>query len=183
MTSYAGVVAAIREEMPYAWLARYQKMCDGPTNVLNVSAAGFDYLYDYCSDLIDRGDLPPDAREDRAVAAFGLSRPPGRARDASRIKGFPASDDRGDRGHLISHAAGGALDINLFHQDARLNRGWSPAGKRYREMERYCARHGGTFFFSRPLYADSSARPSEIELGILLPELSFWVEAFQNPGG
>lgn len=177
------MVVAVRDEMPQAWLARYQKMCDGPTNVLKVSAAGFDYLYDYCSDLIDQGELAADAREDRAVAAFGLSQPPKRGRDASRIKGFPASDDRGDRGHFISHAAGGGLDINLFHQDARFNRGWSPEGKRYRAMERYCAGHEGTFFFSRPLYGDRSARPVEIELGILLPELSFWVEVFQNPGG
>jgi hypothetical protein len=180
--SYATVVDVIRDEMPHAWLARYQKMCEGPTNVLVVSVSGFDYLYDYCTDLIDRGELPAGAREDRAVAAFGLSRPPKRARDATRIKRFPASDNRGDRGHFLSHAAGGPLDINLFHQDVRLNRGWSPEGKLYREMERYCAAHEGTFFFSRPIYVDNTARPSEIELGILLPALTFWVEAFQNPG-
>jgi hypothetical protein len=101
-------------------------------------------------------------------------------RDASRLRGFPGSDGRGDRGHLVAHGAGGGLDINVFHQDAYLNRGWSPPGKRYREMERYCAANEGTFFFSRLIYADETARPVEIEFGILMPDISFWVEVFDN---
>ena len=81
----------------------------------------------------------------------------------------------------MAHSAGGRLDINLFHQDARLNRGWSPEGRRYRAMEKYCAEHEGTFFFSRPIYADTTARPSEIEFGVLRSDLTFWIELFENP--
>jgi hypothetical protein len=178
---YDAVVQAIRDEMPQAWLVRYQAMCNAPTNALVVAASGFDYLFDYCSELIARGELPPDAREDRTVVAFGVSTKPARARNASRMRGFPASYERGDRGHFMAHAAGGGLDINLFHQNARLNRGWSPEGRRYREMEQYVASHEGTLFFSRPIYEDHTARPAQIEFGVLRHDVSFWVELFDNP--
>ncbi|HEV7920927.1 MAG TPA: hypothetical protein VGR02_09085 [Thermoanaerobaculia bacterium] len=171
---YEDVVARLREELPYVWLEHYQAMCTGPTNVLVVNAPGFDYLFDHCS------QLPDGAREDRLVVAFGVSRLPLTARRASRIRGFPGSDHRGDRGHFLARAAGGGEDINLFHQNARLNRGHSPDGRRYRAMERYCEEHLGTFFFSRPIYADGTARPSGLEFGVLRQEVEFWVEAFAN---
>jgi hypothetical protein len=180
--SLDAIVQAIREEMPATWIDRYHRMCDGPTNVLEVPLRSFSYLFDYCTELMDEGVLPAGAREDRTVAAYGYSQAAQTKRDASRIKGFPGSDERGDRGHLAAHAAGGGLDINVFHQDAWLNRGWSPRGKRYREMERYCAGNEGTFFFSRLIYADATARPAEIEYGILRPDRSLWVEVFDNSG-
>ena len=49
----------------------------------------------------------------------------------------------------------------------------------YRSIERYCADNEGTFFFSRLLYDDDTARPSEIELGVLR-DGSLWVELFGN---
>jgi hypothetical protein len=48
-------------------------------------------------------------------------------------------------------------------------------------MERYCAAHPGTFCFSRPIYTDHTARPSEIEFGLLTTERKLWVEVFANP--
>jgi len=54
--------------------------------------------------------------------------------------------------------------------------------RKYREMERYCANHPGTFFFSRLIYADQTARPAEIEFGILMPDGTLWVEVFDNAG-
>ena len=173
--TFDDVLRAIREDMPYAWLERYRRMCDGPTNVLEMTESGFEYLFDFCT------ELPGNTREDRLVVTYGISRAAEHKRNASRLRGFPVSDNRGDRGHFIAHAAGGGLDINVFHQNPQLNRGGSVEGKRYREMERYCAGHEGTFFFSRPIYTDSSARPSQLEFGILLPEPSFWVEVFENP--
>jgi dipeptidyl aminopeptidase/acylaminoacyl peptidase len=50
----------------------------------------------------------------------------------------------------------------------------------YRGMERYCAENEGMFFFSRLLYDDDTARPSEIELGVLRGNGSLWVEVFDN---
>lgn len=172
------IIEIIREEMPSAWLARYARMCEGPTNVLEVPLKTFTYLYDFCTEL----ELPQASREDRVVVAYGFSQSADTRRDASRLKGFPGSDDRGDRGHLAAHAAGGGLDINVFHQDAYLNRGWSPQGKRYRAMERYCAENEGAFFFSRLIYTDATARPAEIEFGILKPDGTFWVDVFDNAG-
>src|SRR5215510_664166 len=56
-----------------------------------------------------------------------------------------------DRGHFIAHSIGGGLDVNVFWQDRDLNRGWSPEGKIFRQMETYCQEHPGTFCFSRPI--------------------------------
>jgi hypothetical protein len=168
------IVEVIRDEMPHAWADRYQRMCAGPTNVLAVPLHSFTYLFDYCS------ELPEIAREDRAVVAYGISQSAAKKRDASRMRGFPGSDERGDRGHMVAHAAGGGVEINVFHQDVYLNRGWSPQGKRYREMERYCADNEGTFFFSRLIYTDATARPTEIEFGILRPDRTLWIEVFDN---
>jgi hypothetical protein len=179
-TPLTAIIQVIREEMPAAWLARYHLMCEGPTNVLEIKLRAFTYLYDFCSELVDVGQLPQGAREDRAVVAYGISTSTEEKRDGSRTRGFPGSDSRGDRGHLVAHAAGGGLDINVFHQDVYLNRGWSVEGKRYRAMEKYCAENTGTFFFSRLIYADGSARPSEIEFGVLRSNGTLWIEAFEN---
>lgn len=182
-STYEAIVAAMTSELPHAWLARYERMCTGPTNVLVVAASGFDYLFDFSANLIARGLLPASpGREDRVVAAFGRSVATSEARPTSRIAGFPGSDDRGDRGHFIAHAAGGGVDLNLFYQEAPLNRGWSPQGRQYRAMERYCATHPGTFCFSRPIYADATARPAQLEFGVLRLERSLWVEVFDNEG-
>jgi hypothetical protein len=164
------------------WIERYHEMCKGPTNVLEVPLKLFTYLFDFCSELIDAGELAVGAREDRALGAYGISQSAKTARDSSRIRGFPGSDERGDRGHLAAHSAGGGLDINIFHQDAYFNRGWSPAGKRYREMERYCAQNTGTFFFTRLIYRDESARPAQIEFGILRTDHTLWFDVFENAG-
>ena len=177
------IARAFGEHFLAAWIDRYHRMCDGPTNVLEVPLKGFIYLFDFCSELIDAGELPADAREDRTLGAYGLSQNAAASRDTLRIRGFPGSDERGDRGHLAAHASGGGLDINVFHQDTYLNRGWSPAGKRYREMERYCAQHPGTFFFSRLIYGDATARPAEIEFGILTGDRALWTEVFANGSG
>ncbi|HEX7676533.1 MAG TPA: hypothetical protein VF713_00300 [Thermoanaerobaculia bacterium] len=179
--SYETLVTALRDGLPQAWLSRYEQMCVGPTNVLVVPAEGFEYLFDYSTELIARGLLPASpGREDRVVVAFGRSVRASAGRPASRIAGFPGSDDRGDRGHFLAHAAGGGVDINLFHQELQLNRGRSPEGRLYRKMERYCATHPGTFCFSRPIYADGSARPAEIEFGVLRADGTFWVGVFDN---
>jgi hypothetical protein len=172
--SYEAVVAVLREELPFAWLERYERMCEGAVNVLRMTVHGFDYLFDFCSEIgiVDR--------EDRVVVAFGVSRAPEKPRPKSRMKGFPTDAERGDRGHLMAHGSGGGVDINLVHQEARLNRGWSPEGKRYREMERFTAANPGTFFFSRPLYGDATARPVAFEIGIVRPDRTLWVEEFDN---
>src|SRR3954470_22417334 len=124
---YDAIAATLIAELPAVWRDRYEQMCRGPVDVLLVDTGGFTYLFDYASNL-----TPPVAREDRVVAAFGRSRTTNAERPASRLAGFPGSDNRGDRGHFMAHASGGGVDINLFHQDAAFNRGWSTQGREYR---------------------------------------------------
>lgn len=175
--TFEATVAALMQELPYAWLDRYTQMCgDERANALVVTWDTFEYMFDFCSDMPD----PPAEREDRLVVAYGRSVKPEKKRPKSRIGGFPGSDERGDRGHFVAHSAGGGVDINLFHQEPQFNRGWSPAGKVYREMEKYCASNPGTFCFSRPIYADLTARPAEIEFGILRTDGTLWVNLFMN---
>src|SRR5690242_12358560 len=94
------LVQMILARMPEVWLDRYHRMCDGPTNVLQIPVGQFSYLFDYCTELVDAGNLAQSAREDRAVVAVGLAQSSVSERDAFRLRGFPGSDERGDRGHL-----------------------------------------------------------------------------------
>ena len=80
----------------------------------------------------------------------------------------------------MAHAIGGGLEVNVFSQDRDLNRGRSEQGKLYREMEKYCYTHPGTFCFSRPVYADGSSVPRWLEFGLLRDDGSLWVEVFDN---
>ncbi len=88
--------------------------------------------------------------------------------------------DEFDRGHFLGHASGGELDINLFPQDRRLNRGWSEEGKLFRKMESHAASHPGTFFFHGAVYADDSWVPDRLEYGVLLDDREWWIETFHN---
>jgi hypothetical protein len=104
------------------------------------------------------------------VAAWGCARTnPGR-RDASRMRGFPlARGLRGDhdRGHLFSHAAGGGTDVNLFVQARALNRGWSPAGRRWRALERLAVLRADAVLVVRLVYDDASAVPSALQAALV----------------
>jgi hypothetical protein len=122
------------------------------------------------------------------VAVSGRSAPRKRRRDDYRLKGWigPTESTFGsqwDKGHFIAHSIGGAVDqeeVNVFVQRRDLNRGWSTAGKRFREMEKYCELNSGTFCFSRPVYHDQMARPALVEFGVLRENGEFWVECFEN---
>lgn len=47
-------------------------------------------------------------------------------------------------------------------------------------MEAYCLQNPGVTFFSRPVYADESAHPALIEVGVLKIDGEFWIETLQN---
>ena len=91
---------------------------------------------------------------------------------------MPSSCEQGACGTCLATVIEGEPD----HQDVYLNRGWSPAGKRYREMERYCAQNEGTFFFSRLIYSDVTARPTQIEFGVRKADRTLWLEVCDNAG-
>lgn len=132
-----------------------------------------------------------DHLHERVLIAYGISEPQLTARDKHRMRGFPdvnksvqavlgAKAFLADRGHFLGHASGGALDINLFPQRRELNRGWSPEGRRFREMERHVANAPGTFFYHRPAYDDATWIPKALEYGVLRNDVEWWVETFQN---
>jgi hypothetical protein len=168
-------------ELAGAWCRAYGSELGNVGDLLEFEDHGFTYIFDLSS-----GSKIPGGREteDRVVAAWGRSRKPDRARDTSRMKGFPSpkrpSDVREtDRGHLFGHSLGGGLDVNLFPQDSLLNRGRSEEGRRFRDLERYAAAHPGTLCFIYLLYEDESWRPTSFEFGLLTPH-GLRVERFHN---
>jgi DNA/RNA non-specific endonuclease len=140
---------------------------------------GFSYLFDLAGTL--RGESC--SRAARVVGVWGLSQTQAQGRDHSRMRGHPRPGrSADDRGHLISCAAGGGYDINLVPMDAALNRGWSPAGSRFRALERKAASAPGTLFFIRPVYQDGTDRPARFEAGVQDGE-NLLVDVFPNGAG
>ncbi len=171
--------AFVRDALVPLWLAAYETATPWDTEVLEVELEAATYLFDAAPTL-----SALDAGDDRVVAAWGHSRPASGPRDQARQAGFipsPAtwSGAGRDRGHLIAHAAGGGLDINLFPQAAGLNRAHTEQGRAWRAMERYCAEHAGTGLFVRPDYEDPTWVPRSIEYG-LLAEGRLRCESFAN---
>ena len=183
------IITYLREELPYFWRDEYVTMTPRQTNIVLMEHGTFTYQYDFYSQLEVLGIVArDDQKEDRLVAGLGMSARAVSAREVARMRGWigPTEEFLGpdrDKGHVFAHSFGGLVDgleINLFSQARSLNRGWSPQGKTYRRMERYCATNPGTFCFSRPIYTDETSRPTTLEFGILLPTKELWVEQFQN---
>lgn len=177
------LIACVTPILIDCWIDDYGDMVDHKPCILDVPDRGFKFLFDLTLATHDKND--PARPDDRVVAACGRSRTAEEKRDASRIRGLGKIGDRSrgsmDKGHLMAHAAGGSLDINIFPQRSDVNQGRSQEGRRYRKMERYAARNPGTFFFSRPIYGDGSWTPHALEYGLLLlDERRFWVERFPN---
>jgi hypothetical protein len=159
-----------------AALADYYESVHGDCALYEFEQSGAVYLFD----LASGSDLP---QEDRTVAAWTVTPQSISRRDAAYQRGFPMAPGPAnaavDRGHLIPHLSGGEFGPNIFRQDRALNRGWSQAGKRYRSLEREAARTAGAFYLGHLVYADVTAYPSAIEIGILRGE-SLYVERFNN---
>ena len=176
----------LRHELPYAWADRYARLNPHATNVLEVDAEGFEYLFDEPSELVSRGEVAEaDVVQDRLVAAHGFSHAEKEDRDRSqsRLAGAPRGPaevvDTGaapyDRGHVMAHSIGGGLDLNLVPQLASVNRRGL-----WRRMERYCSQHPGTYVFCAPIYLGLSGHPAYIDYGVLLADCSLWVNVFRN---
>ncbi len=189
----ASLIAYLSEELPYSWGDAYLSMTPRPTRIDRIRLGAFEYIYDDLASLEARADVPlSSTAEARLVGVLGTSapRPRKRSRDDARLRGFIGRTNAQfgpawDKGHYIGHEVGGSVDgteVNVFIQRRALNRGWSPEGKVYRAMERYCRFHPGTFCFSRPFYADDTSKPSFVELGVLRAADDLWVEIFDNRG-
>ena len=183
------IVAALEERLPYVWRDAYLLMSPGVTNIVRFRLGAFEYIFDDYATLETAGAVPDEpTREARLVAVSGRSCPRKRTRDDYRLKGWVGPTQKAfgrgwDKGHFIAHSIGGAVDraeVNVFIQRRDLNRGWSAAGRRFREMEKYCAAHPGTFCFSRPIYLDQTATPSFVEFGVLMNGRNLCIECFDN---
>lgn len=173
--------AFVRERLVDEWLDAYTAMSAWTTEVLEITQGALVYLLDAAPTLKPVTDLPAD---DRVVAVWGHSQQVVNPRDRARLAGFLPdtatwSRARLDRGHLVAHAAGGGLDLNLFPQAMNLNRGRSARGRVWRKMEAYLARNPGTPLFVRPIYAGPSWRSASLEYG-LLNGGTLWSERFVN---
>lgn len=182
-------IAFLLEELPYLWRDAYIRMTAHATDIVRWRNGSFEYIYDDYASLEAMGTVPYDHNaEARLVAAFGRSEPRKTARDDSRLRGWVGATEKmfgrtWDKGHFIAHSIGGAVDgleANVFVQRRDFNRGWSKEGRRFREMEKYCTLNPGTFCFSRPLYADQTAKPAFLEFGVLKSDAVLWVERFDN---
>ena len=153
-------------------------------NLVRFKHGSFDYICDLYSQLEATGAVPYDQTvRDRVVAVFGTSSRALKNRDVKRIRVGVSEEFEGterDDGHFMAHCIGGGLDVNVFSQERRLNRGWSPQGRTYRQMESYCYEQPGTFCFSRPIYADGSGVPRWLEFGLVQADQTLWVEVFDN---
>lgn len=155
-----------------AWAQAYHAATDGKRDVVAFTVGSFTWLW----------DATPVAgeTENRLIGVYGRSDPQGLPRDQSRMQGFP-SPQRGhtvkvDRGHGAGHALGGPDEgWNLFPQVADVNR-----RGRWRELERYCADHPGTFMFMRAVYSNDSDEPAKLEYGVVDQGGQLTVEQFNN---
>lgn len=179
------------EQLPYFCRDEYLASTLRPTDILRVTHGAFEYVFDHYTQFEANGTVPYSTwEEDRLIVVCGRSCQPRRPRrrDDTRLRRWIGRTEKAlgtgwDKGHFIAHALGGAVDgmeVNVFVQRRDFNRGWSAQGKVYRHMEAYCASHAGTFCFSRPLYADGSARPAWVDFGLLMEDGQLWVERFDN---
>jgi hypothetical protein len=184
--SAASPAAFLHEQLPLIWRDAYLRTVAHDANLVRFRFRTFEYICDLYSQLEATGEVPYNQTiADRVVAVIGTSSRADAARDPSRMRGWaePTEEFLGgerDKGHFMAHCIGGGLDVNVFSQERRLNRGWSAQGKIYRQMENYCYEQPGTLCFSRPIYADGSNVPRWLEFGCLKADQTLWVEIFDN---
>src|ERR1043166_3952228 len=185
------IIAHLDDVLPGLWRTDYLAMPGSTSNLVVVTfgedsrASHFSrYLFDHSGDpaLGTHAGAAAPMAEDRVAAVWGTSRKvEAGTREKARIRGFPLGPaSKGyDRGHFFAHTMGRGLDINLFPQAARVNRGGL-----WRRMESSCVQNAGTFCFVRPIYVDGSWRPARLEYGIVKMEEEsapeFWGHVFGN---
>lgn len=172
--------ALVRELLVDRWTVEYAAVTPWVPEIVEIELGTFVYLFD----AAPTSSGAEGGGDDRVVVVWGRSSAPATRRDRGRLAGFipvPGSwSGRGrDRGHLIAHALGGELDLNLLPQSSALNRGRSPEGRRWRALEREAAASAGTPLFVRPIYEDQTWSPSEFEYGLVRGG-GVHVERFQN---
>jgi hypothetical protein len=167
------LIVYLRKHLPIKWQRVYTATATHAANIVRIERGTFEYYCDSYSGLEELGEVAFDQRvRDRVIGVLGTSTPMRRRRRGSFPDGWlevaeELDGSNRDKGLFNAHSIGGALDVNVFSQNRNLNRGVSEQGKIYRQMERYCYEHPGTFCFSRPIYADTTSIPRWLEFGLL----------------
>jgi hypothetical protein len=185
---YDGLVGKFYDSLPILWAKSYKTFSQRLTDICIVSCGTFHYLFDDSPTDVEEYTNNSIFFESRIVAVYGTSSPQIHKRDDGRLRGWIGKTEMifgksWDKGHYIAHSIGGSIDrneLNVYPQKRELNRGWSPQGKIYRKMERYCSDNKDIFCFNRPIYLDETFRPSFLEFGILMNDKNLWIELFDN---
>ena len=182
--------ANLWDDLSTAWISAYKRQVNRKTNITEMWFNGFSALVDLeGSDHGDGRGPQPAGVFPRTISVYGASKPPTRSRgtDDQRLRGMePTAPELGvgrDKGHFIAHSIGGAIiaaETNAFSQRRDLNRGWSAEGKKFRLMEQFGSDNPGTPFFHRPIYIGETDIPECLEVGIIRPDLTAWIETFNN---
>jgi len=129
----ANISLVIKERLASMWRDVYLSTISHEPNLVRLRYRTFDYICDVYSQLELAGSVPFDQTiADRVIGVLGTSSGAQQNRGARRTRGELTEELQGtlrDDGHFMAHSIGGGFDVNLFSQDRRLNRGWSPQGK------------------------------------------------------
>ena len=160
---HESLINHLLEELPYVWKDSYLSFTSRLVDICRFKHDSFEYVYDDTASLEMKGLIPVNStQEPRVIAVYGRSQPRNLKRDDYRLRGWVGATNKifgskWDKGHFMAHSIGGAvngIEMNVFVQRRRLNRGWSNEGKIFRQMERYCFENPNTFCFNRPIYSE-----------------------------
>jgi len=178
---YEESVRFLIDKISILFIDDYSDQCQN-SEILEFNVNGYTYLFDLRDDEGDSNKI----NESRVVGVLGRVSHTTEKRDAGRMKGFIGPFTKldkykdFDKGHFVSHKINGSLDHNLYPQLRELNRGWSPQGKLFRSLERYCEQNPDTFLFTRPIYTDLSWIPRYLDYGIFTNEFGLLLNRFDN---
>ncbi|MDC2960388.1 hypothetical protein PO587_38780 [Streptomyces gilvifuscus] len=160
-------------------VARFAEDVEDPATGLYQRVVTQSQLYTFSDGAFD---VLFDLAAERTVLMHGMSKQTApNSRDNSYHRGCPGRSGF-DKGHAMSHAQGGLEGgPNYFLQTPGTNRRIAPAGRLWRDIETYLAKHPGTYAFVRLIYpADITVDvPSAMEYGALFPE-GFRAVVFDN---
>ena len=109
-----------------------------------------------------------DIALERNIVAFGMPILSKHQRDKNRQNKHPRSGgSKFDRGHLIAHALGGGMDINVAPQLSKLNQGdFKVLETKVRKLTEQNVR---CFYFVRSIYTNKSTMPRVFEQCVIHP--------------
>lgn len=163
------------------WIDRYRAATSWSPEILELALGSVVYLFDEAPGQRAHGT---DASDARVVGVWGRATTVSRPREQSRQRGFLPDSSRWsragfDRGHFVAHSLGGGMDVNFFPQAVDLNRGRSPAGRRWRELERRAGASADALVLVRPVYDSDTWVPRWLDFGVVVGG-DLDVETFDN---